>query len=591
MPVLPRNDPSTRTTHIPPLYKHLERGTGEVSTGTVSARDTAFLTSHSRVLRFHNLPPLPSVILRNLFLDATTQEKKCSAPIPKSLWTRRADYSGVHVGSSDGVWAVFSTHEEACSALALFSASVPVSPALESDLEPLHSLQRFQLHTISPSMSIESPIPAKDLLSLSSDIVSRQPRSPWSSQSIVSPSPDLKAQGISPSFTLSSNPPNPRTVFRQGDWMCPSAHCAAHNFGRNFSCIGCGSPRLSSLHGPFPRASLTTINSSLVPSPRFVGTPELEMPASLSHRIPHILTPSGRAFSVGGRVQDLSSDPLAPCILFWPDNEPLPEQGQIRPSSLVGVPHPPILNTGNRGPIEHQPGDWVCRKCNYLNWRRRKVCQTCYPYAEGNGDSIPAAVQADRIKRLRDALSATLPLSISTVPTTSLDHLPHSPSMHIHRPQSCYLDSFGCPPVYPSALRSLDKNQSSVELGLRFKDTIYQTSTPPISFSYPEPALLPMDNISGPFLPSCLQDIVQSPSLSPTSTTSADLSVEEYVASPVSVYSTGSAKHSTNSERHLHVHRTPSTVSLGLGNIWQLDGEESKALSGSISSQNEMSRV
>lgn len=62
------------------------------------------------------------------------------------------------------------------------------------------------------------------------------------------------------------------------------------------------------------------------------------MPASLSHRIPHILTPSGRAFSVGGRVQDVSSDPLSSCFLFWPDNEPLPEQGQIRPSTLVGFP-------------------------------------------------------------------------------------------------------------------------------------------------------------------------------------------------------------------------------------------------------------
>jgi hypothetical protein len=92
------------------------------------------------------------------------------------------------------------------------------------------------------------------------------------------------------------------------------------------------------LHVPSPRASFTTTNPSLAPSPRFVGTPEPEMPASLSHRIPHILTPSGRAFSVGGRVQDISSDPLAPCILFWPDNEPRPEQGQIRPSSLVGVP-------------------------------------------------------------------------------------------------------------------------------------------------------------------------------------------------------------------------------------------------------------
>jgi len=83
-----------------------------------------------------------------------------------------------------------------------------------------------------------------------------------------------------------------------------------------------------------------------------------------------LLTPSGRAFAIGGRVQNLSNDPLAPCIMFWPDNEPLPEQGQIRPSSVVGTqvrlflvfctpvshgPHqqPPILNTGNRGPISH----------------------------------------------------------------------------------------------------------------------------------------------------------------------------------------------------------------------------------------------
>jgi hypothetical protein len=37
---------------------------------------------------------------------------------------------------------------QARSALALFSLSVSTSPALESDLEPLHSLQRFQLRTV-----------------------------------------------------------------------------------------------------------------------------------------------------------------------------------------------------------------------------------------------------------------------------------------------------------------------------------------------------------------------------------------------------------------------------------------------------------
>lgn len=167
---------------------------------------------------------------------------------------------------------------------------------------------------------------------------------------------------------------------------------------RNFTCIGCGCPRPTSSHVlSTPRTSPPTINPALVPSPRFAGALEPHMPASLSHKIPHILTPSGRAFSIGGRVQDVSSDPLYSCFMFWPDNEPLPEQAQIRPSNIFGSTvriallgvklglisphsqHPPILNTGNKGPIEHQPGDWVCKKCSYLNWRRRKVCQTCYP--------------------------------------------------------------------------------------------------------------------------------------------------------------------------------------------------------------------
>lgn len=78
-------------------------------------------------------------------------------------------------------------------------------------------------------------------------------------------------------------------------------------------------------------------------------------------------------------MQNISNNPLAPCYMFWSFNEPFPESGQIRPELSVALQYPPILNTGNRGPIEHQPGDWICKKCNYLNWRRRKVCQTCYP--------------------------------------------------------------------------------------------------------------------------------------------------------------------------------------------------------------------
>lgn len=203
---------------------------------------------------------------------------------------------------------------------------------------------------------------------------------------------------------ISSNPPNVRSNFRLGDWMyvaqlkrhctmlthrsssCSSSLCGAHNFGRNVACIGCGCPRPHNFPvqtGPAPGFS----------SPRFSGVasfkqsadfmaqrrpslPELSKPAASPYPV---LTPSGKQLSIGGKVQNVSPDPLSPCFMFWSFNEPLPHPGQLRPTLSAVLQHPPILNTGNRGPIEHQPGDWICYTCNYLNWRRRKICQTCYP--------------------------------------------------------------------------------------------------------------------------------------------------------------------------------------------------------------------
>lgn len=179
-----------------------------------------------------------------------------------------------------------------------------------------------------------------------------------------------------------------------------SAPCRHHS--RNLNCISCNAPG--------PRSATTGLNGYTgVPnasSPRFAGvslgtTPTqglsiqqqlaaataalaaaTSMPnagGKLSASQTRQLTPSGRAFAVGGRMQNVSQDVLAPCVMFWPDNEALPEPGQIRPVGLSIVQQPPIMNTGNKGPIEQQPGDWVCFKCEYLNWRRRKVCQTCFP--------------------------------------------------------------------------------------------------------------------------------------------------------------------------------------------------------------------
>ncbi|KAI0296994.1 hypothetical protein B0F90DRAFT_1742144 [Multifurca ochricompacta] len=216
-----------------PHISFVEGHTQEVSsTCSVLHLNTAFLTSRSRVLKFFNLPPFPSVFLHDLFLN-TAHESKSLVPIPKSLWIRRAECSAI--SPRDSVWAVFGTHEEARSAFTLFGSSTSISPALESDLEPLHSLQRLQQHRtitgLPMSITIQSPVPAS-----ASDLPcnGRGRLAPLRPSHAMFCRPDHTNTTTSfpvPGFTLSSNPPNPRTLFRMGDWMCPSANCAAHNFG------------------------------------------------------------------------------------------------------------------------------------------------------------------------------------------------------------------------------------------------------------------------------------------------------------------------------------------------------------------------
>lgn len=133
---------------------------------------------------------------------------------------------------------------------------------------------------------------------------------------------------------------------------------------RNLACRGCGCPRSENQVSSMNRQALGMSSTRLPTSPRFTSTtgvtpfytsppipnpshyPSIPQgprypltsqpkPASPTHPL---LTPSGRSFSVGGKVQNISSDPSMPCIMYWPDNEPFPEQGQIRPSNLSGMP-------------------------------------------------------------------------------------------------------------------------------------------------------------------------------------------------------------------------------------------------------------
>ncbi|KAF8154086.1 hypothetical protein B0H34DRAFT_676941 [Crassisporium funariophilum] len=605
----------------------------------------AFFATQSRVVRLYNLPAMAESFLFGVFLPHNASEHHPPIPVPATMWELREEYGAPR---RDSVWAVFRTHEEACAALSLSGRAMSVATALESDLEPFHKLQRFVLRN--PTSSSLAPIlPAPcNTLNIPSPSMLRTSSSFSDLHSLRSTMSETNYNSAG-EYTLSSNPPNPKTSFRLGDWIhsesdvslcssrCNSPNCAAHNFGRNLACIGCGCPRSATGNGhttiqhPSPNPS----TSRALPSPRFnslsnnvtyyssappsqppqqlhapsqhssIGHPQLPplSPYRSSSPLPHaanppksshpLLTPSGRAFAVGGKVQNISSDPLSPCIMYWPDNEKFPEQGQIRPSGLVGVA-PPILNTGNRGPISHQPGDWICQKCNYLNWRRRKVCQTCLPYAEGNGDSISAAVQAERIALLTSVLSQTQLSGGNTLNIPSATQAPRSHSMTPPQMRRPFID------ISPPQNRPVHRSQSHFSLGQQYasqgpqytaSSPIYQTSghRQPSPLYSTGPDMNRVNNMNNnylsnsnsrypnvqapaPLLPSFLQDMVQSPALSPTSTTtsSADLSsIEEYedITSPRSMFPR--ARGDSGS----------SDVSNPIANIWRLDGEESKSLS------------
>jgi len=97
-----------------------------------------------------------------------------------------------------------------------------------------------------------------------------------------------------------------------------------------------------------------------------INTKSEGLPALQMSQLPFVVSPSGRTMAVNVRPHNVSNDPLNPCVILWPENEPLPSQGQIRPITETGPQLPPIMNTGNKGPIALQPGDWLCNECKYV---------------------------------------------------------------------------------------------------------------------------------------------------------------------------------------------------------------------------------
>lgn len=132
--------------------------------------------------------------------------------------------------------------------------------------------------------------------------------------------------------------------------------------------------------------------------------------------------------------------------------------------------------------------------------------------------------------------------------------------------------------VTQSQVPCRSRSHSNFDLGAQYSDPqfIYETAAPRRASPSSFPTLgdaedRHLTNVPAPLLPSFLQDIVQSPTLSPTSTSSADLSPEDYDDG----FSSG--RSSFGRER---IVTNDSSLNLPVSNIWKLNDEETKGIAG-----------
>lgn len=245
--------------------------------------------------------------------------------------------------------------------------------------------------------------------------------------------------------------------------------------------------------------------------------------------------------------------------------------------------------------------------------------------AEGNGDSISAAVQAERIALLTSVLAQTNLASAAPSPAPRAHSLtPPPPSarrayidLAPHAPPQGHALALGhapygqqqSPGLAPPPMRMVHRSQSHLALGQQYAA---QQNQPPVPYAAPSPIYQtsghrrpsplpsPAPHFRGgaqtqqaqthagnhmaapaPLLPAFLQDIVQSPALSPTSTTtsSAELSsLEEYeeqlMRRPMASAALPRARGDSGASA-----ADAALAGAPLANIWRLDGTESKSLS------------
>ncbi|TFY81082.1 hypothetical protein EWM64_g2935 [Hericium alpestre] len=136
----------------------------------------------------------------------------------------------------------------------------------------------------------------------------------------------------------------------------------------------------------------------------------------------------------------------------------------------------------------------------------------------------------------------------------------------------------------PHDVAPMHRARSQMDMNAAYADMgpIYQTSAPLYSTApqrYPPQVTLHAPSpASGPLLPAFLQDMFQPPSLSPASTSSADISADDYTTSPTSLHGTQTQLH----ERQVPRKGSGSSLNIAKGSIWRMDGEESRVFASPV---------
>ncbi|GAA6060881.1 hypothetical protein JCM10212_000164 [Sporobolomyces blumeae] len=162
---------------------------------------------------------------------------------------------------------------------------------------------------------------------------------------------------------------------------------------------------------------------SLLPAAPICANRDSSYPSPFAARRPSYVPP-GPEPSPSPPSVSLSPSALAHIASLHNGRVPTAEQLAPAPQDAADGSPPPIVNTGNQGKMVVQAGDWRCGSCTFVNWRRRKICMRCFPFASNDiGQSFAKQSQ-------RAALLASSPMASTFSAPSSLPRRPTPPTAH-----------------------------------------------------------------------------------------------------------------------------------------------------------------